>query len=157
MDEIDRKIISELMDDARKPFRKIAKKIGVSTPTVTKRYRELKKRGIIQRCSIQIDLAKIGYKGTAHLLITTSGGNGCPRGSEAMVQLQKFSDVIIASKAMGDFEGYAVLVFKDIEDLYEKLLKIKSLSCVSKLEISLGIPGMQIFPLKRNPFNHASK
>jgi len=75
VDKIDLQIITELMDDARKTFRKIAKKIGVSTQTVIRRYNEMKAKGTIQFCSISIDLTKIGYKGTAFLLMTSSHGS----------------------------------------------------------------------------------
>ena len=157
MDSIDRQIILELIDDARKPFRKIANKVGVTTPTVIKRYNELKRKGVIERCSIQVNLKKLGYNGTAHLLITFSVGSSGLKGYEAMEEVQKISDIIIASRAIGDFEGYAVLAFKDIEHLYEKVFEIKKLPFVSKLEISWGIPGMKIFPSSRNPFKHPSE
>jgi Lrp/AsnC family transcriptional regulator for asnA, asnC and gidA len=148
MDKIDLQIIKELSEDARKPFIKIAKKIGVSTQTVIKRYNEMKAKGIIQLCAITIDLKKIGYKGAAHLLITHSPES---RLSETMEQLKNIQNVVIASKAIGDFEGYAILVFKDVEDLYEKVLQIKGLSSISTVEVSFAIPGMQYFPPKVKP------
>lgn len=153
MDEIDKKIISELMIDARRPFNKIAKKIGVSTPTISKRYVELKKKGIIKSCNIKLDLSKLGYKGTAHLLFNNIGTNTRPEGYELMQELKKISDIIIASTAIGDYEGYAVLAFKSVEGLYNKLLEIKSLCCITNVEMSIGIPGIQKFPPNRNPFN----
>ena len=149
MDDLDELIIAELIDDGRKPFRQIAEKIGVSTPTVIKRYNELKRKEIIQCSCIQLDLVKLGYKGTAHLLITSSGASKL---SEVMEQIQEINGIIIASRAMGDFEGYAVLAFRDIEDLYDKVLQIKNLPNVYGIEMSIGVPGLRYFPPKRNPF-----
>jgi Lrp/AsnC family transcriptional regulator for asnA, asnC and gidA len=153
MDEIDMKIISELMDDARIPFKKIAEKLGVSTPTISKRYSELKKQGIIKSCSIKLDLSKLGYKGTAHLLFTSIGTNTCQEGFELIQELNKTPDIIIASSSIGDYEAYAVLAFKNIEDLYSKLLEIKSLCSSTEVELSIGMPGIDKFPPNRNPFN----
>lgn len=153
MDEIDMKIISELMDDARIPFKKIAEKLGVSTPTISKRYSELKKQGIIKSCSIKLDLSKLGYKGTAHLLFSSVSTNKCQEGFDLIQQLNKTSDIIIASSAIGDYEAYAVLAFKSIEDLYNKLLEIKSLCINVDIELSIGMPGIVKFPPNRNPFN----
>jgi Lrp/AsnC family transcriptional regulator for asnA, asnC and gidA len=147
MDKIDFQIINELLEDARKPFIKIAKKIGVSIQTVIKRYNEMKAKGIIQLCAISINLKKIGYEGTAHLLITHSPGS---RLSETMEQLENVQNIIVASKAIGDFEGYAVLVFKDIKDLYEKVLQIRKLPSISTVEVSFAILGMQYFPPQVN-------
>lgn len=42
-----------------------------------------------------------------------------------MEHLRKMLKIILATKSIGDFEGYAVLVFKDSEDLYESVLHIK--------------------------------
>jgi Lrp/AsnC family transcriptional regulator for asnA, asnC and gidA len=148
MDKIDLQIIKELSEDARKPFIKIAKKIGVSIQTVIKRYNKMKAKRIIRQCAISINLKKIGYEGTAHLLITHSPGS---RLSETMEQLENVQNIIMASKTIGDFEGYAILVFKDIKDLYEKVLQIKRLPSISTVEVSFAIPGMQYFPPKVNP------
>lgn len=148
MDKIDRQIIKELSEDARKPFLKIAKKIGVSIQTVIKRYNEMKENGVIQLCSIIIDLKKIGYKGIGHLLITHSAGSSL---SETMQEVKKTPNIIIASKAIGDFEAYAILIFKDIEDLYEKVLQIRGLPSVSNIEVSFAVPAIHYFPQKVNP------
>lgn len=86
MDKIDLQMINELMDDARKPFREIAKKLDVSTQTVIKRYNTLKEKGTIQICAISIDPNKIGYEGIADLLITGSPGSNL---SEAIDRLKK--------------------------------------------------------------------
>lgn len=149
MDELDKLIILELMDDCRKPFRKIAERLGVTTPTIIKKYNKLKKKGIIQLCCIQIDWTKLGYKGQAHLLITSSGEITV---SELMEQVREIPGVVIASRAFGDFEGYAVLVFRDINELFDKVLKIKNLPNIHKVELSIAVPGMRYFPPKRKPF-----
>lgn len=147
MDETDLQLLRELKKDARTPFRKIAKKLGVTTQTAINRYNQLKEKGILQFCSISINLEKIGYSGSALLLI-----NSLPESnlSETMAQLKKTKNIILATKAIGDFEGYAVLVFKDIRDLYETILQIKSLPAVGNVEVSFAIPGTKNFPHSRN-------
>ena len=146
VDQIDIQIIAELTDDARKPFRQIAEKIGVSTQTIIKRYNEMKENGLIQQCSISVNLQKIGYAGSAHLLITGATGSNL---SETMNQLRKTPNVILATKAIGDFEGYAVLVFKDATDLYENILQLKKTLNVENVKVSIAIPGIQNFPRNR--------
>ena len=158
MDKIDLQIIKELSEDARKPFRKIAKKIGISTQTVIKRYNEMKAKGIIQLCAITINIKKIGYEGTAVLLIRQSLGSNL---SETIEEMKKIQNIIIVSKALGNFDGYAVLVFKNIIELREKVLKIKSLPEISHVEVSFAVPGIRIFPpnpkILINPGMHAFK
>lgn len=144
MDEIDQQIIEELAVDARKPFKHIAKKIGVSISTITKRYNDMKEKGIIVSCSTRIDLRKIGYRGMAYILITHSPNSNL---SEAMGDLKKITNVIVCSKAIGDYEGYAILAFKDTEDLYQKILQIKKLPQISNVEVSFTVDSIQFFPL----------
>jgi Lrp/AsnC family transcriptional regulator for asnA, asnC and gidA len=146
VDQVDMQIIAELKDDARKPFSKIAEKIGISTQTVIKRYNDMKEKGIIQLCSISINLQKIGYEGSAHLLITGSPGTNL---SETMKKLRKTPNIILATKAIGDFEGYAVLIFKDINDLYERITQLKKEMNIENVKLSIAVPGVQYFPRNR--------
>lgn len=146
IDQIDLQIIKELTNDARKPFRQIAEKIGVSTQTAIKRYNEMKENGLVQHCSISINLQKIGYSGSAHLLIT-----GAPESnlSETMDKLRKTPNIIFATKTIGDFEAYAVLVFKDITNLYERILELKKSLKIENIKVSIAVPGIQNFPNNR--------
>jgi Lrp/AsnC family transcriptional regulator for asnA, asnC and gidA len=149
MDKIDRQIIAELMEDARKPFRKIAKKLGVSTQTVIKRYNALKEKGTIQHCAISIDPNKIGYEGEAYLLITSRPGSSL---SETIDRLRKTQYIIIATKAIGDFEGYAVLLFENARDLHEKVHQIKLMPEIDEVEVSFTVPvSMNVLPRMNNP------
>ena len=132
------------MDDARKPFRSVAKKIGISTQTVIKRYNKMKAKGTIQKCSIAIDLKKIGYEGTAFLLITGSPSSNL---TETINQIKNTQNIIVATKAIGDYEGYAVLPFKSPKDLFERVQNIKKLPNIEKVEVSIAVPDIQTFPI----------
>jgi DNA-binding Lrp family transcriptional regulator len=55
IDEIDAKILQMLQSDGRLSFREIAKKTGISTPTVSARVKSLEERGVIRGYSVDID------------------------------------------------------------------------------------------------------
>lgn len=145
MDNLEEKIIQELAKDGRKPFRTIAKELGVSTQTIMRRYNEMKTNGTIVFSTITINLEKVGYVGTAHLLIKTKLGVGSARTVE---QLSKTPNIITATRSIGAYEAYAVLAFRDVSDLYENILKVKKLPDVLTVDLSFGIPGIQHFPPK---------
>ncbi len=63
MDKLDYLILAELLEDARTPFLTVAKKLGVSPYTVKQRYEDMKRKGLIRRTVVSIDLAKLGYQG----------------------------------------------------------------------------------------------
>jgi Lrp/AsnC family transcriptional regulator for asnA, asnC and gidA len=60
MDELDKKILRVLQEDARLSYTKIAKHVGSSTVTVSERVRKLQESGIIKRYSVILNASKIG-------------------------------------------------------------------------------------------------
>ncbi|MGD8565260.1 MAG: Lrp/AsnC family transcriptional regulator [Candidatus Bathyarchaeota archaeon] len=58
--DVDYKIISSLMKNARMSDRQLAKEIGVSQPTVTRRRTKLEKEGYLEYTAIP-NLPKLGY------------------------------------------------------------------------------------------------
>jgi hypothetical protein len=74
----------------------------------------------------------------------------------AIDRLKKTENIIIATRAVGDYEGYAVLVFKNAKDLYERIRQIGFMPEVEDIElcfttpVPMGIPptGKEPQPLK---------
>lgn len=146
MDNIDEKILQELAEDARKPFRIIAKKLGVSTQTIIRKYNEMKRNGSIIRSTITLNLEKLGYEGTAHLLIRTKLGVSS---TQLIEQLSKTPNIIIATRAIGAYDVYAVLAFRDMKELYNDVSKLNGLPDLLTTDLSFGMPGiLQFFPAK---------
>ena len=144
MDKIDWQIINMLRIDARTSFRKIAKELGISTHTVTKRYQKLRKE-IHLSCGVTVDLNKIGYNNMATFLITTAPQHNTQR---ILNVLTKVPNVIVATKTMGDYDLLVVAVFSDFEQLFKMERKISKIRGVSeiKLTLSKSIPEWPIDP-----------
>lgn len=147
MDKIDLIILKELSIDTRIPFRKIAKKAGVSTQTIIKRYHAMKKNGTIEYCSITVDLHSIGFAGSAGLLLTSQPDSNI---TDIIKKIIKIKNIIGATPTFGDYEGYAILVFKNIQDLFSKVTEIKKIPGLSKMEISITDSGHRFFPPNDN-------
>ncbi|MCW4035389.1 MAG: hypothetical protein NWF03_08510, partial [Candidatus Bathyarchaeota archaeon] len=101
-------------------------------------------KGIIKFCSISVNLEKIGYQGTAHLLLRVSAS---VNPIDAIDNIKKISNIIIASTAIGDYEGYAVVAFRDTKDLTEKIFEIKKVKGIQKVEFLIAVPGIENFPI----------
>ena len=69
MDDIDRKIIRLLQEDARKSFNKIAESLGIAVGTAYNRVKNLEDKDILKGYTIMLDSAKLGYGLTALILI----------------------------------------------------------------------------------------
>ena len=74
IDEIDRKILNELLRDCRRSYRSISSRAGVSVGTVLARVRKLESAGVIKGYSAVLDHEKLGYQLTALAEITVSKG-----------------------------------------------------------------------------------
>lgn len=61
MDDIDRKLISGLQDDARCSYAELGRQIGLSAPAVAERMRRLEASGIVTGYHASIDLKKAGF------------------------------------------------------------------------------------------------
>ncbi|MCW3134765.1 MAG: Lrp/AsnC family transcriptional regulator [Methanophagales archaeon] len=60
MDDLDKKILRELQLDSRNSFTKIARKIGVSTATVSERVKKLTEKGIICGYTAILNTSELG-------------------------------------------------------------------------------------------------
>jgi Lrp/AsnC family transcriptional regulator, regulator for asnA, asnC and gidA len=75
VDELDKKILWELLKDARKSFTAIAKENDVSEDTVWKRYKEMEKKGIIVGATIQYNYKLFGYSAVATVRLDVESQN----------------------------------------------------------------------------------
>jgi Lrp/AsnC family leucine-responsive transcriptional regulator len=73
LDEIDRKILKELQEDARTSYAELGRRVGLTTPAVIERVRKLEDAGIITGYSAEIDTARIGLPITAFIRMSISG------------------------------------------------------------------------------------
>ena len=60
--ELTRKLLSELLKDSKRSDRELAKVLGVSQPTVTRRRNQLVEEGMIREFTIIPDFAKLGFE-----------------------------------------------------------------------------------------------
>jgi Lrp/AsnC family transcriptional regulator for asnA, asnC and gidA len=67
IDNTDLRILEILMEDAKKPFTEVAKKVFVSQGTVHVRMSKMEAAGIVERNTLKINYARLGYDITAFI------------------------------------------------------------------------------------------
>jgi len=75
MDEKDRLIIGNLLEDARMPVSELAKRVGLSGPSTSERMRRLESNGVIDRYTVDLDLEALGFVLQAIVRIKPRPGN----------------------------------------------------------------------------------
>lgn len=74
LDELDLKILSELLRDGRASLRKIAERVGASVSTVAARVEALERRGVIKGYTAIVEPASLGYEITAIIHVRIRSG-----------------------------------------------------------------------------------
>lgn len=67
MDDIDKKLISLLQQNARMPLKVMAEQVFLSSPAVSARIERLEKEGIINSYEAKVNKDKLGYNITAFI------------------------------------------------------------------------------------------
>lgn len=127
VDDVDRKIIRLLQEDARKSFNKIADSLGIAVGTAYNRVKNLEDIGILKGYSILLDSAKLGYGLTALILIEADGRYL----SEVEQELAKLDEVICIYDITGDYDIAVVARFKNrasLNDFIKSTLKMSHVS-----------------------------
>lgn len=133
MDQIDRKILAELQNDARLTLTVLADRIGLSLSPCHRRVHALEKSGAIQGYRACIDYRKLGLAFSAIVFVTLSESN------KQLVQgfeeaLLTIPEVISAERLFGTPDYILHIITKDLssfQKLYDE--QLSSLASVKKL------------------------
>jgi DNA-binding Lrp family transcriptional regulator len=113
LNETDKKILKNLLEDARFSSRQIAKNVGVSVGTVLSRIKKMENDGIIQGYSAILDHEKLGYELTVVTEITVSKG----RLVEMENEIAKNPNVCGVYDVTGLTDAVIIAKFKSREEL----------------------------------------
>ena len=76
IDEMDRRILSLLQQDARLPNAEIARRVGMAPSATLERLRKLEERGVIKGYEVRLDPRKLGLGLTAFIYVRTQNKAG---------------------------------------------------------------------------------
>ncbi|MFQ5711197.1 MAG: Lrp/AsnC family transcriptional regulator [Candidatus Geothermarchaeales archaeon] len=142
IDKIDEQILRHLQKDARTPFNEIAERCGVSTDTISKRFRRMKKRGIIRGTTILLNPKDFGYQCIAGLGIDVS----YPYSSEVVEMIREIPDVIFCTSSMGRHDLFGIAILKDVTRLSELKDLIKGHPMVKDVTTSIWVDQILLCP-----------
>jgi Lrp/AsnC family transcriptional regulator for asnA, asnC and gidA len=118
IDELDRKIILELQEDARKPYKEIAKKLKVSEGTIKNRVGRLVDNGIL-KLQARVDPFAFPHKIAALVGVRIKGREH----EETMARIAKVPCVTSIWNATGRYDLFFELMVDSLEDLNDVLYR----------------------------------
>ena len=128
LDEIDRKLLKELLMNSKRSFREIAKSIGVSPATVINHIQRLESGGVIHDYSVRLDHERLGYELTVVTEIIVSKGKLL----ETDAEIAKIPNVCAVYDITGETDAMVVAKFKSRSDLSEFTKKLLSMPYVER-------------------------
>ncbi len=113
LDRIDVQIIEMLQQDGRMLYKDIAKKAGVSLPTVRTRTKKLVDLGVIKKFTVIVDADKILGKVRAVVLLQVNPS----KVEEVMIKLAAFKEVREIYKTVGSSPLALKVEARDLDEL----------------------------------------
>lgn len=127
MDEIDEKILKNLLVDARLSARQLSLKLGMSTVTVLSRIKKLEKQKVIKGYSARLDDEQLGYHLTAIIEVVAK--------KDKLVQVEEklsgIENVCAVYDITGSTDTLIIAKFKGRSDLSSF---VKNLSSIPNVE-----------------------
>ncbi len=112
-ENLDRKLVNQLLEDGRASLRSLAEELDVSVTTVSNHISELETEGIIDGYSPTIDYGALGYDVTAILQLKVEGHALV----EVTEQLTEKRQVMSVYETTGDYDVIAIGRFRDTDDM----------------------------------------
>lgn len=123
IDEIDRKIIAQLLQDGRRSFASIGEAVGLSAPAVKRRVDRLRDAGLIERFTITVDPRVLGWRVEAFIELFCA-----PRTPSQQIRdaLADHPEVVSAFTITGDADALLHLRVADATHLEAALERIRA-------------------------------
>ena len=137
IDGIDKEILRDLMEDARKPILQIANKIGISGAAIHQRLRKLEQSGVIAGSKFVVNTKVLGYSTMAFIGIYLEKASSNP---EVVKELKKIPEVLECHYTTGNWSILIKIICEDNEHLMQLLnKKIQQINGVSRTETYISL------------------
>jgi len=122
-DKFDMAILRELLADSRRTLQDIGAAVNLSPTACWSRIKRMEATGLIRKYSVELDLAKLGFKDTVIAQLTLESHT-----DETLYEfgrlLAEIPEVLDAYLVSGDYDYFIRIAVRDTRD-YERLLREK--------------------------------
>jgi Lrp/AsnC family transcriptional regulator for asnA, asnC and gidA len=114
LDNLDKKILNLIVNDARKPFLEVARECNVSGAAIHQRIQKLIKAGVIKGSEFILDNEKIGYETCAYMGIYLKNPEQFPA---VTASLMKIPEVVECHYTTGQYDLFIKIYAKNNQHL----------------------------------------
>ncbi len=137
LDDLDKKILSILMENAKKAYSEIGQKLFVSGGTIHVRMKKMEEMGLVKGYNLVIDHNKLGYDIVAFLGIYLDKSSLF---DQVSAELEKIPEVVGAHYTTGQYGIFAKIICKDTNHLKDLLHdKIQKINGIQRTETFISL------------------
>jgi Lrp/AsnC family transcriptional regulator, regulator for asnA, asnC and gidA len=146
LDDTDRKILSILLIDGKRPYAEIGKELFLSAGTVHVRIKKMYEAGVITGSQVTVDYKSLGYDITAFLGIYLEKSSLY---EVVIEELSQINEVVSAHYTTGNYGIFAKIVVRDTDHLRDTLShKIQKIKGIQRTETFISLEESIERPLK---------
>ncbi len=137
VDNVDLKILEILRDDAKKPFTEVAKKVHVSQGTVHVRMNKMEEAGIVEKTTVKINYAKLGFDITAFIGIYLEKS---ALYDKVVTKLKEIPEITSIHYTTGNYSMFVKIHCRDTNHLKEVLHdKMQQVDGIERTETMISL------------------
>lgn len=146
IDEVDLKILSHLMLDAKTPYTEIAKKVYVSGGTVHVRMKKMEELGVVKGTTLQLDYSKLGFDVTCFLGIYLQKSSLY---DTVVDKLREIPEIVKIHYTTGNYNIFIKIHCRDTNHLREVLHdKIQKVDGIDRTETFISLDESMSRPIQ---------
>ena len=128
LDDIDKKLLNLLQENADLTYAELGKKLGISPSTVYTRVRRLREKGFIKRIVAEVSPEMIGYNLRSLVFLTVD----VKRYNEIVNEILKYPQVKVIYDITGEWTFALEVLVRDHKELTDLLDKIGSIEGIQQ-------------------------
>jgi Lrp/AsnC family transcriptional regulator for asnA, asnC and gidA len=137
IDNTDLKILEILIQDAKKPYTEVAKKVFVSQGTVHVRMNKMQDAGIVEKTTLRINYAKLGFDITAFIGIYLEKSALYEQVLEKLKQIPEITNIHYTT---GNYSMFVKIHCRDTNHLKEVLHdKMQQVEGIERTETMISL------------------
>ncbi len=137
VDNLDKKIISMIQNNARIPFLEIARECGVSGAAIHQRVQRLVKNGVVKNAEYIVDPSKVGYNTCAFMGIYLEKASMF---NAVVEKLKKIPEITECHYTTGAYSIFIKIYAKNNEDLKAVLNdKLQTIEGISRTDTLISL------------------
>jgi DNA-binding Lrp family transcriptional regulator len=126
VDDVDRKLLNLLQEDAAQAYAALGKAVGLSAGAAHERVRKLRESGVIRRTTVEVDPTAVGSGVLAFVMVDSSAWMG--DAAEAFAAVPEIQEAHVIAGAASVLVKVRTATTQQLQDVLRRLYAIEGVS-----------------------------